>query len=997
MKRLGKLFVMLLLSIMMISSLGINAYALSWNGSSGGGGGGGTAATTPGFSISYTDSTNVAGYRFSVIDRYGNTQTKVIDIYRSHAYWNMENQEKFSSKYNKKQLIDRQNSSFSTSRTTYNCFRQSDFGVSLPAPSSIESWAKSDSNLNPILRELGYWGGVDDLNFGDKVIVEPLQLVRISKTYCVLTLTEIALYGKHLLGAYSDGGSSSNSGTWGFISSYTNKHFANWLYTPDGMGIWGSASYLSSRATFYTLINSGYGVGVAYNVTQPKNYTVSYNANGGYNTPSSQTKNHGVALRLTYSEPSRSGYDFKGWGTYSSDTSVNYYPGSYYYTDSSTTLYAIWERSYDDVTIKYYKYSFYEERWILFDIEYDETLNVNTYIPTIKTAPTHYEYIDWSYQGNNVFHVNYHQKYYWVSYDANGGSNAPSSQLKYSGVNLTLSSQKPIRTGYDFKGWGTYSSDTSVNYNAGGTYTANKSDTLYAIWEKSIYTNTINHWAWGFEHGEGETDTGTALRLATTTFTAKYNTTYTMDSSKGTRIPNGFYLSTRFGTSSITGNFEWYDFPKLVIQKPNSMYYQYNYYPYTYNISYNLDGGTQNSANPSTYNVLYGVTLQEPTRFGYRFEGWYNGNTKVTGINEGKNANFSSSQDMYNQLSTRQIGNITLTARWYPLTDIYPEFIEPNSVYRRGTEVIASFYVYNDGPFDFKPSNAMTATFVATAYKDNGTNSCILSETQEVIVPSYNKNLVYFKVSIPLDCKQVKFEFDVSSDTEENNNHNNDIVKTIYTAPKPNSQTPDTEFENTPIGFRVPNKNSPVPTLGLPVQNSATWQIWEWNGGFIKKTYGVQYDPTITISADDAMQNEIVNGGITTIKSGYGIKISASTDVSSNGYTMPNINAYTKAQNATVFLPEFGYKQFNGKQRSLEVVGNQLVFVRNENTTNENGVQDNRRVHFTPVYYPNGDYVIKFISYDVWTPFGMISSTDTVNQIKIDGSIYDDWFTTNIR
>lgn len=922
MKKLGKLYVMLLLSIMMISSLGINAYALSWNGSSGGGGGGGTAATTPGFSISYTDSTNVAGYRFSVIDRYGNTQTKVIDIFRSHAYYNMSYEEKFSAKYNKKQLIDRQNGSFSTTRTTYNCFKQSDFGVSLPAPSSIENWAKSDGNLNPVLRELGYWGGVDDLNFGDKVIVEPIYMVKLQETRCVLTLTEIALYGKHLLGAYSNGGSSWNSGTWGFIASFTNKHFANWLYTPDGMGIWGNASYLGSQATFHTIINSGYGVGVAYNVTQPKDF---------------------------------------------------------------------------DITVKYWKYSFSEERWIHFDTIYTTTPDVNTYTPTIKTAPTHYQYVDWSYQGNYVFHVNYHQKYYWVKYDANGGSNAPSSQLKYSGVNLTLSNQKPTRTGYDFKGWGTYSSDTSVNYYAGETYTKNEGDTLYAIWETSTYTNTINHWSWGFEHGEGENSGGTALRLDTTTFTSKYNTAYTMNSSKGTRIPKGFYLSSKFGTSSITGNFAWYDFPKSVTQKPYSMYYQYNYYPYTYDINYNLDGGTQNSANPSSYNVLYGVTLQEPTRFGYRFEGWYKGNTRVTGINQGKNASFSSLQDMYNQLSTRQTGDITLTARWYPLTDLFPEFIEPNSMYRRGTEVIVSFYVHNDGPFDFKLSNAMTATLVATLYKDDGSSSRILNETQSVIVPSNDKNLVYFKLYIPLDCRQVKLEFDVSSLTEENNNANNDVTKIINTAPEPNSQTTDTEFESTPTSFRVPNANTAVPTLGLTVQNSATWQIWEWNGNFIKKTYRLKYNPTISVDADDVVENESIRDDVTTMKSGYGININIATDVSSNGYTMPSADSFTKAQNASVFFPENQYQQSHGDYRTLEVVGDNLMFIKNDNAINSDGINDNRRVHFTPLYYPNRDYVIKTISYDVWTPMGMISSTNTVNQIKIDGSIYDDWFITNIR
>lgn len=71
---------------------------------------------------------------------------------------------------------------------------------------------------------------------------------------------------------------------------------------------------------------------------------------------------------------------------------------------------------------------------------------------------------------------------YTVSYNANGGTGAPAAQTKTYGVNLTLSSTKPIRAGYEFKGWAT-SSTGAVAYPAGGTYTANSAITLYAVWE----------------------------------------------------------------------------------------------------------------------------------------------------------------------------------------------------------------------------------------------------------------------------------------------------------------------------------------------------------------------------------------------------------------------------------------------------------------------------------------------------------------------------------
>lgn len=70
-----------------------------------------------------------------------------------------------------------------------------------------------------------------------------------------------------------------------------------------------------------------------------------------------------------------------------------------------------------------------------------------------------------------------------VSYNANGGSGAPGNQTKTYGVNLTLSSTKPTRTLYNFKGWSTSSSATTAQYASGATYTGNTAITLYAVWK----------------------------------------------------------------------------------------------------------------------------------------------------------------------------------------------------------------------------------------------------------------------------------------------------------------------------------------------------------------------------------------------------------------------------------------------------------------------------------------------------------------------------------
>lgn len=74
---------------------------------------------------------------------------------------------------------------------------------------------------------------------------------------------------------------------------------------------------------------------------------------------------------------------------------------------------------------------------------------------------------------------------YTVAYNANGGKNAPAAQTKTYGTNLTLTTLKPTRTNYTFKGWATAASSSVIAYQPGGTYTANAAATLYAVWEQS--------------------------------------------------------------------------------------------------------------------------------------------------------------------------------------------------------------------------------------------------------------------------------------------------------------------------------------------------------------------------------------------------------------------------------------------------------------------------------------------------------------------------------
>ena len=76
-------------------------------------------------------------------------------------------------------------------------------------------------------------------------------------------------------------------------------------------------------------------------------------------------------------------------------------------------------------------------------------------------------------------------KTYTIKYNANGGSGAPSNQVKEHNKNITLSTSKPIRTGYTFVNWNTSSAGNGTSYSTGATYSGNSDITMYAQWRRN--------------------------------------------------------------------------------------------------------------------------------------------------------------------------------------------------------------------------------------------------------------------------------------------------------------------------------------------------------------------------------------------------------------------------------------------------------------------------------------------------------------------------------
>ena len=82
----------------------------------------------------------------------------------------------------------------------------------------------------------------------------------------------------------------------------------------------------------------------------------------------------------------------------------------------------------------------------------------------------------------------YSSPFYTVTYDANGGTGAPSATKGVKLYSTTLSDTPPTRVNHTFLGWATSASAHTADYSAGGTVSARTDDlTLYAVWKPTVF------------------------------------------------------------------------------------------------------------------------------------------------------------------------------------------------------------------------------------------------------------------------------------------------------------------------------------------------------------------------------------------------------------------------------------------------------------------------------------------------------------------------------
>ena len=1007
MKRFKKLIVMLIvvMTMMTLTTLTTHAISLDYSGGSSSNDTG-AGPSTSGFQVTWADTVkNVAGYRFSIVTSSGTPKsgTKVVNVYLSDvtegtsAY----NSHRFiisSGKVaNKKQLAN--GTKVSSTSTKQSCdYKSGDCGFysTLPQnPSSVGSWIKNSSNSYQNLSRIYVLCGssLASASESDYVLIEPIFKPSLAGTKTAATATELAIYGAAVSGGDGYNGGNGNlynagSSTLWNIMYYVNREFPNALYVSANTDVYNAVTIKTSgRYTYKQIIQNGYGCSVltVKNVIPVKKVNIAYNPNGGTtNTALNEwgwimmdgatyfhTINHGKSddpYNASTFGLTRTGYQFGGWKVNSTGKILDQN------TEYASTVYA----QYDDAskttantsTVYCYLYAV----WI------PNTVKL-AYHPNGGTAS--------KATLNDYGFIKYNNETYFQT--INHGSKAD----PYNASTLGLT-----RTGYTFKGWkvkstGTvldqdteYASTVYAQHDDKSKTTANTTTVycyLYAEWEKNTYTNTILHWK--YVGTGGDNSNGTFKKMGSSTFTAKYADTVTIPSSK-IQTYTGYYntgvAGSYWGSSTWTSK----NIGSTFTQPAQNLSMEYYYYPKTVNVVFNKNDSSGNTANQSfTY-------AESGNRFGYNRDGtpkWGNNSGQfgawdrtgytLLGWSESPSAT-TATYSIYSNVSDSWINskvpdpNATGTVNLYAVWKLYAKIvivpIEPNAAYRENTDVISSFWLVNISGDDYTPSTGAKVVF--SVYNASGQK--IAGETQDFVVPNNDKNLAYFKWRVPngYGGSNVTIKAYIDDGPYEYNH----VERSYRVASFDTLTTPNTSYKDkAPDGFRVPSTTFNNGT------NARWWQYSYSGGAFVKKEYAVGNTVSNVILTTPTNPTAYTSNGKLYMKSGYGFECSYTHSMATiSGYQSTSASQSVAPQYFYALFPEYNYTYGANQCRSFEAVSGRKVFV---NATGMN------RQHFTPIYYPDGEYKFQIVLSDCWTPAGMLTTYKTVT-IQIDGNMYDDWY-----
>ena len=487
------------------------------------------------------------------------------------------------------------------------------------------------------------------------------------------------LYAKWTINQYTisfeeNGGSTVADITQNYATAVTKP--ADPTKTGHTFGGWYSDSGCTTPYTFNTMPATDITLYAKWTINQ---YTISFEENGG-STVADITQNYATTVTKP-ADPTKTGYTFSGWftdnGTFENEFTFDTMPLD------GITLYAKW-------TPNNYKITFVENGG---STVADITQGYETKI-TQPTDPTKtgYTFGGW-FTDNNTFenefifdtmplngatlYAKWIAKTYSVTLDKQGGEGGTSSFTATYGVKTSIDA--PTREGYTFNGYWTSPNGqgTQMYYGTGSAYrnwNIDSDTTLYAKWTANVCNLNFNL---NYANSPANPNAVNVTYDQIMNLPVPTRTGYTFlgwntnPSGTGTYYRNGEICKITAGSDTLYAIWE----------------------VKVYNIEINLDGGSILNQNlPSSYTIeTESFNLPTPTKDGWTFEGWYDGD------------------NLYKTVSFTQgvtIGDKSYTAIWTQKITIYADMTEAlkqNSSYKD-----PHVYYWNSSGNNTWPGDSMT-------------------------------------------------------------------------------------------------------------------------------------------------------------------------------------------------------------------------------------------------------------------------------------------------
>lgn len=308
-----------------------------------------------------------------------------------------------------------------------------------------------------------------------------------------------------------------------------------------------------------------------------------------------------------------------------------------------------------------------------------------------------------------------------------------------------------------------------------------------------------------------------------------------------------------------------------------------------------------------------------------------------------------------------------------------PEQPEPTDYdyeYRIDTDVITPVTLYAGS--EINPDGPATVTFTIKGSTYRMSN---------IVIPEGDSQLAWVKWHTPSEPQDITITVRTNRGTLSQTTIKAKVVDLSGNDP------PDPKATDTAGSWRP----SSVPSR--EEKSYAAWSVWwaQWHPywvwhstgdgdgywvdegwyDFFRDNYSASMTATTRIEPDEKVPTAAGN----TMKSGYGVSNTVTATVS----TSAPMSHYTYGQTAVSYFPEFNYTTY---WRLLDRLSSgktaRFQFAENIYSTYK------QRVHFSPVWFPDGSYTVNTHVMDIWTPAGMLCANLT-DSVTIRGSLYDDW------